>query len=99
MALKAKAFGEYILVSPKEAENVSKGGILIANADDKEQTAMGTVVDVGPGRFTDEGKLIPTQLKAGEVIVYSKNSGTSVTMDGVKYLVMKESDALAVITE
>ncbi len=99
MALKARAFGEYILVLPKEADNVSKGGILIANANDKEQTAMGTVIDVGPGRLTEDGKYLPTQLKADEVILYNKNSGTSVTMDGVKYLVMKESDALAVISE
>lgn len=97
--MKARAFGEYILVLPKEADTVTKGGILLAAATDKEQTAMGTVVDVGSGRMTEEGVRIPTELKVSEVILYNKNAGTSVTMEGVKYLVMKESDALAVIYE
>ncbi len=97
--MKARAFGEYILVLPKEADTVTKGGILLAAATDKEQTAMGTVVDVGPGCMTEEGVRITSGLNVNDVILYDKNSGTSVTMEGVKYLVMKESDALAVIYE
>lgn len=97
--MKARAFGEYIVVLPKEAETVSSGGIFISTANDKEQTAMGTIIDVGPGRITEEGVRIKTELKPNEVIVYPKNAGTSVTMEGVKYLIMKESDALAVITD
>jgi chaperonin GroES len=55
------------------------------------------VIAVGPGKLTDEGKRIPTELKAGDRVLYGKYSGTEVTVAEEQYLIIKESDVLAVI--
>ena len=58
---------------------------------------QGTVIAVGPGRRTDQGELIEVELKKGDKILYGKYSGTEVTVDGNEYLIVRESDVLAVL--
>ena len=72
---------------------VTKDGVTVA----KEKPQEGQVTAVGPGRTSDDGKLIPVNVKVGDKILYGKYSGTEVTVDGTEYLFMRESDILAVL--
>jgi chaperonin GroES len=73
-----------------------RGGLYIPDTA-KEKPMQGTVVAVGPGRRTDQGELIEVELKKGDRILYGKYSGTEVTVDGNEYLIVRESDVLAVL--
>lgn len=84
-----------ILVRPAEAEEVTKGGIIIPDTA-KEKPQQGEIIAVGKGKIED-GKLIPMELTVGDVILYGKYSGTEVTVDGETLLIMRESDVFAVI--
>jgi chaperonin GroES len=81
-----------------EAEEKTSGGIIIPDTA-KEKPQEGEVVAVGPGGRDEAGKLIPIDLKAGDRVLFGKWSGTEVKIDGVDYLVMKESDVMGVLTE
>ena len=80
-----------MVVEPKEAETKTAGGLYIPdNAQEKPQ--QGTVIAAGPGA-KDE----PMEVKAGDVVLYGKYAGTEVTVDGKKYLIVKQSDILAIL--
>ena len=81
-----------------EAEEKTSGGIIIPDTA-KERPQQGEVVAVGPGGRDEAGKLIPIDLKAGDRVLFGKWSGTEVKIDGVEYLIMKESDVMGVLTE
>tara|TARA_B100001029_G_scaffold156287_1_gene141608 strand:- start:216 stop:515 length:300 start_codon:yes stop_codon:yes gene_type:complete len=83
-----------IIVEAESAEQTTKSGIVLPDtAQEKPQT--GTVLKVGPGRVTDDGKTVPVNVKAGDTVIYSKYGGTELKIEGVEYLVIKESDILA----
>ena len=94
--MKVKPLADRVLIKPLEAEEMKKGGIIIPDTA-KEKPQEGEVIEVGPGRMTDDGKKIPMEVKKGDKILYGKYSGTEVTIDDVEYLIMRESDVLAVI--
>lgn len=96
MALKIKPLADRVVVEPAEAEDVSKGGIILPDTA-KEKPQQGTVVAVGPGKISDAGSKIEMSVKKGEKVLYGKYSGTEVTIDGVEYVIMRESDILAVL--
>jgi chaperonin GroES len=73
-----------------------RGGLYIPDTA-KEKPMQGTVVATGPGRRTDKGDLIAVELEQGDRVLYGKYSGTEVTVDGNEYLIIKESDVLAVL--
>jgi chaperonin GroES len=79
-----------------EASEMKKGGIIIPDTA-KEKPQEGEIIEVGPGRVTEDGKKIPMEVKKGDKVLYGKYSGTEVTIDNVEYLIMRESDVLAVI--
>lgn len=85
-----------IIVKPAKAEEVTKGGIIIPDTA-KEKPMQGEVVAVGKGRVADDGKLIPMNLKVGDIVLYGKYAGTEVNIDGEEYLIMRESDVFAII--
>ncbi len=72
------------------------GGIIIPDSA-KEKPMQGKVLAVGNGRMTDEGKRIPLDVKAGNVILFGKYSGQEIKLDGIEYLIVKEDEVLAVI--
>ena len=74
----------------------SAGGIIIPDTA-KEKPSQGEVIAVGPGGRDESGKLIPIDLKTGDTVLFGKWSGTEVKIDGVEYLIMKESDIMGVI--
>ena len=93
--MKIKPLEDRIIVKTLEAEAKTAGGIIIPD-NAKEKPQKGEVIAVGPGKFSDEGKRIEMSLKAGDKILYGKYSGTEVKVDGKDYLIMRESDVLAV---
>ena len=94
--IKIKPLGDRIVVKPAEAEEKTKGGIILPDTA-KEKPVEGTVVATGPGKKSDEGKLIELEVKVGDKVLYGKYSGTEVTIDGEEYLIMRESDIFAIV--
>jgi len=94
--MKIKPLGDRILVSPLEAKEQTKGGIVLPDTA-KEKPQEAEVVAVGDGKKTDDGKTVPLSLKVGDKILYGKYSGTEIALDGDEYLIIKEDDILGVI--
>jgi len=86
------------VVTRIDAEGKTAGGIIIPDTA-KEKPTEGEVIAVGPGGRDESGKLIPIDLKAGDKVLFGKWSGTEVKIDGVEYLIMKESDIMGVIEQ
>jgi len=89
--VKIKPLADRVLIEPAQAEEKTAGGIIIPDTA-KEKPQKGTVMAVGPGK-KDE----PMTVKVGDVVLYGKYSGTEITLDGRNYLIMRESDIVAVI--
>jgi len=85
-----------VVVKRLEGEEKTKGGIIIPDTV-KEKPQEGEVIAVGPGGRDESGKLIPLDLKAGDLVLFGKWSGTEVKIDGQDLLIMKESDIMGVI--
>ena len=79
-----------------EADSKTTGGIIIPDTA-KEKPMQGEVIAVGPGARNEDGKLVPLDVKAGDIILFGKWSGTEVKLDGEELLIMKESDIMGVI--
>lgn len=93
--MNVKPLEDRIIVKPLEAEEKTSGGIIIPD-NAKEKPQKGEVVAVGPGKVNDKGQRIEMTLKKGDKVLYGKYAGTEVTIDGEDYLIMRESDVLAV---
>ena len=91
-----KPLGDRVLVQADAAEEVTSSGIIIPDTA-KEKPQQGTVVAVGPGRV-ENGTKIDMTVKTGDKILYGKYSGTDVSLDGVDYLIMRESDIMGIIS-
>ncbi len=90
--VKIKPLADRVVVEPAEAEEKTASGIIIPDTA-KEKPQQGTVVAVGSGKSKDE----PLTVKVGDTVLYGKYAGTEITIDGKDYLIMRESDILAVI--
>ena len=94
--MKIKPLADKVLVEQSDAEDAkSAGGIIIPDTA-KEKPQEGKIVAVGPGRTDENGKLIKMNVKVGDKVLYSKYGGTELKFDGKEYLIMSESDILAV---
>jgi chaperonin GroES len=93
---KFRPLHDRVVIKRVEAEDKSKGGIIIPDSA-KEKPQQGEVVAVGPGGRDENGKLITMDLKAGDRVLFGKWSGTEVKLDGEELLIMKESDIMGVI--
>lgn len=91
-----KPLSDRVLVQPVEAEEKTSSGIIIPDTA-KEKPQKGTIIAVGPGKV-ENGTKIEMSVKNGDSVLYGKYSGTEVTLDGVEYLIMRESDILGVIS-
>jgi chaperonin GroES len=94
--MNVKPLADRILVRRLEETETKRGGIIIPDTA-KEKPQQAEVVAVGPGRFTDEGKRIALEVKAGDKILMGKYSGTEVKIDGTDYLIMREEEVLAIV--
>ena len=95
---KFRPLHDRVVVKRIDAEEKTKGGIIIPDTA-KEKPSQGEVVAVGPGGRDEAGKLIPIDVQVGNRILFGKWSGTEVKIDGVEYLIMKESDIMGVLDE
>ena len=96
MKVKFRPLHDRVLVKRIEAEEKTAGGIIIPDTA-KEKPVEGEVVAVGPGARSDDGKLMPLDIKIGDRAVFGKWSGSEVKLNGEDYLVMKESDIIGII--
>ena len=94
--MNVKPLADRVLVEPLEAAEKTAGGIYIPD-NAKEKPQKGRIVAAGPGKISDAGSLMKMEVKAGDTILYGKYSGTEVNVDGKEYLIMRESDILAII--
>jgi chaperonin GroES len=96
--MKFRPLHDRVVVERIDAEGKTAGGIIIPDTA-KEKPQQGKVIAVGPGGRDESGKLIPVDVKAGDRVLFGKWSGTEVKIDGVEYLIMKESDIMGVLVE
>ena len=94
--MKIRPLQDRIIVKRLEEEEKTKGGIIIPDSA-KEKPQEGKVIAVGKGKMTEEGKLIPLDVKVGDRILFGKYSGTEVKIEGEEHLIMREEDILGVI--
>ena len=94
--LKFRPLHDRVVVKRIDAEEKSKGGIIIPDTA-KEKPQEGEVVAVGPGGRDEHGKVWPLELKAGDRVLFGKWSGTEVKLDGEELIIMKESDIMGVL--
>ncbi|RTM00051.1 co-chaperone GroES [Ancylobacter aquaticus] len=94
--MKFRPLHDRVVVKRIDAEEKTAGGIIIPDTA-KEKPSQGEVVAVGPGARDEAGKLVPLDVTAGDRVLFGKWSGTEVKLDGVDYLIMKESDILGVL--
>ena len=96
--MKFRPLHDRVVVKRIDAEEKTAGGIIIPDTA-KEKPSQGQVLSVGPGGRDEAGKLIPIDLKVGDIVLFGKWSGTEVKIDGQEVLIMKESDIMGVITD
>jgi chaperonin GroES len=93
---KIRPLADRIVIKPLEDTEQMRGGLYIPDTA-KEKPQQGEVVAVGPGKMTDDGNRIPAEVKEGDRVLYGKYSGTEVTVADEQYLILRESDVLAII--
>ena len=91
-----KPLSDRVVVRPLEEDEQMRGGLYIPDTA-KEKPQQGEIVAVGEGKVSDQGERIAPDVKAGDKVLYGKYSGTEVTVDGEAYLILRESDVLAVL--
>lgn len=96
MKEKVKPLGDRVLVEVLEAEEKTKGGIVLPDTA-KEKPQQGKVVSVGKGKTADDGKTIPLEVKEGDVVLFGKYSGTELKLDDRNLLMLKEEDILGIV--
>ena len=95
--MKLKPLSDRVVLKMVEAEETTKGGIILTNAS-KEKPEVAEVIEVGPGGMVD-GKEVVMTVKAGDKVIMSKYSGTNVKVDGVEYIIVRQGDILAVVED
>jgi chaperonin GroES len=93
---KIQPLADRVVVQPMEDTEQMRGGLYIPDTA-KEKPMQGTIVAVGPGKLSDENERIAPDVAVGDTVLYGKYSGTEVSVDGEDYLILRESDVLAII--
>ena len=93
---KITPLADRVVVQALEETEQMRGGLYIPDTA-KEKPMQGTIIAVGPGKLSEENERIAPDVKVGETVLYGKYSGTEVNVDGEEYLILRESDILAVI--
>ena len=94
MASKIQPLGDRVLVKPILQEEMSRGGIILPDTV-KEKPQEGEVIAVGSGKRSDKGEIIHMEVKAGDIVLYTKYGGTEIKLEGEEYMILRESDILA----
>jgi chaperonin GroES len=94
--VKIRPLGDRVLVKALEKDKQERGGLIIPDTA-KEKPQEGEIIAAGKGKTTDDGKLIPMEVKVGDKILYGKYSGTEIKIDGDEYLIMHQEDILGIL--
>jgi chaperonin GroES len=94
-----KPLSDHILIEPLKQEEKTKSGILLPASAEKEKPEQGKVVAVGPGKTTDEGKLVAMEVKVGDVVLFKKYGPDEIKIDGKEYLIASAEDILAIVEQ
>jgi chaperonin GroES len=95
--MQIKPISDHILIEPIKEEERTKSGILLPETADKEKPEQGKVIAVGPGKKTDEGKIIPLEVKPGQKVLFTKYGPNEIKVNDKEYLIAKEEDILAIL--
>jgi chaperonin GroES len=95
-AMNLRPLQDRIIVKRLEEESMTAGGLYIPDTA-KEKPQKGEIIAVGKGKITEDGKVIPVDLKVGDKVLFGKYAGTEIKIDGADYLIMREDDILGVI--
>ncbi|MFL5573883.1 MAG: co-chaperone GroES [Gemmatimonadaceae bacterium] len=93
--VKIQPLEDRVVILPADEAEAMRGGLYIPDTA-KEKPTQGEVIAVGPGRF-EKDKRVPMDVKVGDKVLYGKYSGTEVTIEGEQYLILRESDVLAIV--
>ncbi|QCR22145.1 MULTISPECIES: co-chaperone GroES [Pontibacter] len=96
MSISIKPLADRVIVAPAAAEEKTKSGIIIPDTA-KEKPQRGEVVAVGEGKVSEQGATLKPQVQVGDQVLYGKYAGTEISVDGNDYLIMRESDILAIL--
>ncbi len=94
--MKVKPLHDRVIIKRVADEEKTKGGIIIPDTA-KEKPAEGSVIAVGEGKLTEDGKKQPLEVKEGDRVLFGKYAGTEINIDGEEHLIMREDDIIAVI--
>lgn len=94
--MKIRPLQDRIIVKRTEEEETTKGGLIIPDTA-KEKPQEGKVIAVGKGKVGDDGKVLPLDVKAGDLVLFGKYAGTEIKIDGEEHLIMREDDLLGVV--
>ncbi len=95
--MKIKPLSDHILIQPDQEETKTESGILIPDTADKEKPEQGTIIEVGPGKKTSAGKVIPLEVKKGDKVLFTKYGPNEIKIKDKEYLIAKQEDILAII--
>jgi chaperonin GroES len=95
-SVKVAPLADRVVIKALEETESMRGGLYIPDTA-KEKPQQGEVMAIGPGKLSEEGKRIDMELKVGDKVLYGKYSGTEVTVDNEQYLILRESDVLAIV--
>ena len=94
--MKIRPLADKVLIKRLEAENTTKGGIVLPDSA-QEKPRRGKVISVGDGKLLDDGKRSKIQVKVGDTVLFTSYGGTEIKLDGEEFLIMDESDIMAVL--
>lgn len=92
-----KPLSDHVVIEPLKQEEKTKSGILLPETVEKERPEQGKIVAVGPGKKTDDGKIIPLEVKVGDTVLFNKYGPNEVKVDETEYLIAKEEDILGIL--
>ncbi|MBI1984513.1 MAG: co-chaperone GroES [Candidatus Wildermuthbacteria bacterium] len=95
--MKITPLSDHILIEPLKQEEKTKSGIYLPDTAEKEKPEQGKVIAVGPGKKTEDGKIVPLEVKAGDVVLFTKYGPNEIKIEEKDYLIAKEEDILAII--
>jgi chaperonin GroES len=95
--MKIRPLGDHILIEPVKEEEKTKAGIFLPETASKEKSEEGIIIAIGPGKKTDDGKIVPLSVKPGDKVLFTKYGPNEIKVDGKDYLIATESEILAVI--
>ncbi len=97
MRMQLKPLSDRLVVEPISVDEITRAGIILPDTVDKEKPEKGKVIAVGPGKMLDNGQLHPLSLKVGDIVLFKKYSPDEVKVDDKEYLILSESDILAIV--